>query len=400
MINQQTINQKIIHDLIHQGFEAAPLLEHLGIEGGGIHFEGNSSIGKSIILIVASSVNGNPKIYVHTWRTTDNALESTCLLRNDSLLVLDEIGEMDPKTLGETAYMIANGSGRKRANKAGDGKSIKKWKTLLLSNGEKTLSAHITDGGKAIKAGQELRIITIPAEVGCHGAFETIHEFQTGRAFVETLERNAKEYFGTPLRLFLKTFTSSLTEHKSRAKEHFKHIENLLNKYAINGQIARVAKRFALIAAGGMLATEFGCTGWQIKDIEEAILKCFTDWLKDWGEDTAEERAFCEQAQAFFQRYAGSRFITKDAKDEEMRTIKDLAGYIYDKPDGSRIYLVNRDVFKREICKGIREQKAKEILFKRKWLIKSSNGWQTSHHIPHLGTTDWFFALLPPVSEK
>lgn len=96
---------------------AAPLLEPLGIEGGGVHLEGASSIGKSIILKMASSINGDPKIYVHTWRTTDNALESTCLLRNDSLLVLDEIGEMDPKTLGETAYMIANGSGKKEPTK-------------------------------------------------------------------------------------------------------------------------------------------------------------------------------------------------------------------------------------------------------------------------------------------
>lgn len=270
----------------------------------------------------------------------------------------------------------------------------------MLSNGEKTLSAHITEAGKTIKAGQEVRIITIPAEVGPFGAFETIHEFQTSRDFVETLERNAQQYFGTPLRMFLKIFTSSLTEYKSRTKEHFKQMENLLNQYITNGQIARVAKRFAIIAAGGILATEFGCTGWQIKDVEEAVLKCFTDWLKEWGEDTAEEKTFCEQAQAFFQRYAGSRFIAKDAKDEEIRTIKDLAGYIYDSTDNSRIYLVNRDVFKKEICKGIREQKAKEILFKRKWLLKSSKGWQTSHHIPHLGTTDWFYALLPPVFEE
>jgi putative DNA primase/helicase len=379
---------------------AAPLLEQLGIEGGGFHLEGNSSIGKSIILVVAASVIGNPKSYIYTWRTTDNALESTCLLRNDSLLILDEIGEMDPKILGETAYMIANGSGRKRANKAGDGKSIKKWKTLLLSNGEKTLSAHITEGGKMVKAGQELRIVTIPAEVGHYGAFETIHEFKTSRSFVEILERNAKEYFGTPFRLFLRILTASLTEHKSRAKEHFRHMENILNKYVSNGQIARVAKRFAIIATGGMLATEFGCTAWHMKNVEEAILKCFLDWLKEWGEDTAEERTFCEQIQAFFQRYAGSRFIAKDAKDEEIRTIKELAGYIIDKPDRSRTYLVNRDVFKREICKGIREQKAKEILFKRKWLIKPSNGWLTSCHVPHLGTTDWFYALLPPVAEK
>jgi putative DNA primase/helicase len=272
--------------------------------------------------------------------------------------------------------------------------------TLLLSNGEKTLSAHIAESGKMVKAGQELRIITIPAEVSHYGAFETIHEFQTGRAFVEMLERNAKEYFGAPFRLFLKTLTSSLTEYKFKAKEHFKQMENTLNQYVINGQIARVAKRFAIIAAGGMLATEFGCTSWHKEDVEDAILKIFLDWIKEWGEDTAEERTFCEQVQAFFQRYAGSRFIAKDAKDEEIRTIKELAGYIIEKSDGSRTYLINRDVFKKEICKGIREQKAKEILYKKKWLIKSNGGWQTSCHIPHLGTTDWFYALLPPVAQK
>ncbi len=68
---------------------AAPLMDLFGFEGGGVHLVGPSSIGKSIIDKVAASALGDPSQYIFSWRTTDNALESTAMLRNDSLLILD-----------------------------------------------------------------------------------------------------------------------------------------------------------------------------------------------------------------------------------------------------------------------------------------------------------------------
>ncbi len=73
---------------------AAPLLRLCNIEGGGVHLYAGSSSGKTTTLSVAASVCGGPK-YLKSWRTTDNALESVARAHNDSLLILDEIGQVD-----------------------------------------------------------------------------------------------------------------------------------------------------------------------------------------------------------------------------------------------------------------------------------------------------------------
>ena len=56
---------------------APPLLHVVEMEGGGLHFRGSSSIGKTTLLHVAGSVWGGGGLagYVRRWRATDNALE-------------------------------------------------------------------------------------------------------------------------------------------------------------------------------------------------------------------------------------------------------------------------------------------------------------------------------------
>ncbi len=51
------------------------------------------STGKSTVLRVASSVWGGFD-YLQSWRATSNGLEGIAAAHNDSLLCLDEIGEI------------------------------------------------------------------------------------------------------------------------------------------------------------------------------------------------------------------------------------------------------------------------------------------------------------------
>lgn len=87
---------------------AAPLLHLLGEENGGFNMRGPSSGGKTTALKVGLSVYGGEKM-LHSWKTTTNGLESIAALHNDSLLCLDELGKLEPKIAGETAYFLANG---------------------------------------------------------------------------------------------------------------------------------------------------------------------------------------------------------------------------------------------------------------------------------------------------
>ncbi|KFF84612.1 hypothetical protein AL062_11360 [Pseudomonas syringae pv. syringae] len=64
--------------------------------------------------------------------------------------MLDEIGVCDPRIIGETVYMLGNGTGKARANDRGQaGRQVQEWRLLFLSTGEKTLTrSHHPDYGR------------------------------------------------------------------------------------------------------------------------------------------------------------------------------------------------------------------------------------------------------------
>ena len=82
---------------------AGPLLEPAGEDSGGFHFRGQSWIGKTTLTKTAASVYGKPEDYGHLWRATSNGLEGLAALNNDSILILDELGQVDPREAGEFA---------------------------------------------------------------------------------------------------------------------------------------------------------------------------------------------------------------------------------------------------------------------------------------------------------
>ncbi|HOJ23186.1 MAG TPA: DUF927 domain-containing protein, partial [Armatimonadota bacterium] len=85
---------------------ASMLLEFSGIESGGINLKGSSSTGKTTALAAAASLFGGPS-YVNRWRATSNGLESLAALHNDTLLILDELAQVDPREAGEIALISA-----------------------------------------------------------------------------------------------------------------------------------------------------------------------------------------------------------------------------------------------------------------------------------------------------
>lgn len=302
---------------------AAPLLELLEEEGGGIHIYGNSSGGKTTATKVAASVHGNPKI--HSWRATNNALESIATLHNDSLLCLDELGQLDPREAGETAYLLPNGMGKGRSNRKGDARNRYTWRLIFLSNGELSFPDIIKQGGKKVKAGQEVRIIDIPSDTGVYGVFEELHQFRDAKdasAFARFLTDQVERYYGTAGREFIKTIAKEPVAAKKR-------LQMLIDKFieehrpaCADGQVIRVLYRFAVIAAAGTLASEYGITKWPPDDVFWGVSNCFYSWLKNRGGTSAlEEKAALRQARYFFERYGQSRFATFDINPNEKSTI-------------------------------------------------------------------------------
>src|SRR5262249_41375520 len=112
---------------------AGPLLGPVGQEGGGFHFRGMSSKGKSTTTIVAGSVygGGDPTLgYARTWSNTANALEAVAETHNDGLLILDELSRCDPRDAGNVAYMLASGEGKGRLDSSITMRKPFKWQLI------------------------------------------------------------------------------------------------------------------------------------------------------------------------------------------------------------------------------------------------------------------------------
>ena len=348
---------------------AAPLLELTGSETAGFHFYGPSSQGKTTLLRLASSIYGSPD-YVKTWRSTDNALEATAASHSDCLLVLDEISQCDARIIGESIYMLGNGKGKARANdRGGSNNNTAEWRLLFLSTGEKTLSEHMTEANKTIKAGMDMRLLAIPSDAGNEqGIFNNLHNFNGGAALSSHIADKTGSYYGVPFKTFLNKLLMGDMKKKlpgriKEAKLSFAY-DNLTT--LASGQDSRAADKFALVGLAGELATHFGITGWPKGAANEAAKVCFAAWLEQrGGEGSLESKQIVQQIALFFERYGESRFTRWDNEeprvDEHVPRTDNRCGFR--KTEGmfkhgrdestETIYYVLPESFRTEICKGL-----------------------------------------------
>ncbi|MFN9585648.1 MAG: DUF927 domain-containing protein [Pseudomonadaceae bacterium] len=312
---------------------AGPLLHLLGAESGGFHLYGDSSGGKTTHLQVAASVWGGPRL-VRSWRSTDNALESIAAAHSDGLLVLDEIGMCDPRIIGETVYMLGNGTGKARANDRGQaGRQVQEWRLLFLSTGEKTLAQHMAEAHKELKAGMEVRLLAVPADASKGlGLFEVLHGFDDAAALSDALKARAGRFYGSPALAFL----SALCE-PGKLRGYAAMVRSTVERFtadalpaSASGQAQRAAARFGLAAAAGELATALGVTGWPDGTATHAARVCLGAWLAErGGAGNLEGDAIVQRLRLTIERYGESRFtrwekVVVKVDDHTPRTVDRL----------------------------------------------------------------------------
>lgn len=357
---------------------AAPLVGPTGEESGGIHLFGRSSTGKTTALHVANSVWGGKK-RLQRWRATSNGLEAIVGTFNDTLLCLDELAEIQARDAGATAYMLANGSGKLRAHVDGGPKHRRTWQLLFLSSGEIPLAEHVAEaGGKKAKAGQLVRMVDVQAEVAKgHGVFESIGEHQNGSVFSRFLKTNSSRHYGVAGRAFVEQLTGNLDLCLTKAKHSMMEFNlNHVDPQA-DGQVARVAARFALIAAAGEIATEMGITGWTAGEATKAAVILFKDWIEyRGGIGDRETMEILEHVRRFFEQHGESRFSPWISTGDTPRT-HNRAGYVRVE-NGLPCFYVFSEVFKAEICHGFNRQVVLEVL--------KNGGYLAYNQYPHFST--------------
>ena len=338
---------------------AAPLLDLVGAESGGVHLVGASSTGKTTALRAAASVWGGPA-YLQRWRATDNGLEAVAQAHNDLLLVLDELAQVDARHAGDIAYMLANGSGKNRARRDGLAKPAARWCLLFLSAGEIGLAEHMREGGKRARAGQEIRMADVPADAA-HGLFDELHGLPSGAALADAINKAAREHYGHAGREYLRRLVGA---DQSAVRAGVKAVANdFAREYlpaGADGQAVRVAERFALIAAGGELATSLGITGWPAGESVRGLGACFRAWLeRRGGAGSREDAEGLAQVRHFIEAHGEARF-TDLAANHDRPTIN-RAGFRR-RIDGRVEHLILPEVFRREVCAGLDYRRVVHVL--------------------------------------
>ena len=360
---------------------AGPLLAWAaGTDGGGFHLVGDSSCGKTTALRVAASVWGG-RDYLQRWRATDNGIEAMAAQHSDGLLCLDELAQLDPKVAGESAYMLANGQGKSRAGRTGAARPRLSWRLLFLSAGEIGLAEHMSEANKRTRAGQELRMIDLPADAGrgC-GVFDELHGYEGGGVLAQHLTRACEATYGAAGRAWLEHLTQN-TEGLSRLlRERMDVTEAKLVPESAAGQVQRVGRRFALVAVAGELATAAGVTGWPAGAATEAARRCFNAWIeaRPAGIGLSENAAVMRQMRQWFGLHGEARFTDwSRADDDHAPKTMNRAGWRKAIKTTSGLeeligweWFVLPDVFRTEACKGYTERAALRLLADRGHLVR------------------------------
>lgn len=328
---------------------AAPLMCLFHVDGGGFHFWGHSSRGKTTILQIGASVFGNaadPALmpecsFIQRWNTTANALEGTALAYNDLLLPMDELGTSNIKNFGQVVYQLAGGKGKAAMNASRDMRTPRTWRTQIMSTGEHAIAQEIeTTTGSEARTGQMIRMVDICVEGNIFPAFPVEQVADK----VTILKVACSEHYGVAavpyLHHLVRVVNSSL---KNDWVQRFEYIEDALaNSFPnLQPEQQRAIKRFALVACGLMMATEARCISVKDEVIMDATVHVLGLWLKEFPTVSEADRGIEHLRQSILSN--PSRF---GSATDKRAVGNNLLGY---KDYSKKRYIILRDKMS-EVC--------------------------------------------------
>lgn len=364
---------------------AGPLLYHLQRQGGGFHIVGDSSTGKSSAIQAAASVWGHGEQFKRTWRATGNGLEGIAAQRNDTLLALDEIGEADPREIGAVIYALANGTGKARAGRTGAARATRRWRVVLFSSGELGLSAHMAEGGKRSRAGQEIRLLDIPAR-RAFGAWDDLHGLPGGREFSDSIQRASVTHYGHAGPVFIRKLLEC-----NEAGDLPAMLAKLCAAYPCGGgQESRAAERFALVALAGELAIEWGLLPVPNGTAHDAMLVLFDAWRSGRGQGQSEDATICASLCDFLGRHGDAHF--SELGGTSTQVVRDRAGWWKDNGD-KRIWMFTAEGLKRAVP-GFDIARILSTLDSAGWIVERNTG-KRSKKVKVNGSSQGLYHLSP-----
>ena len=221
----------------------------------------------------AASTWGHGAHFTLKWNATANGLEGIAALRNDCLLALDELGQADPRYVGDVVYSVADGIGKQRAGRSSAARRVRRWRVMLLSSGEVTLETKMAEAGKRTRAGQEVRLVTVSAG-RAFGAWDNLHDYASGAALSDALKKASGTHYGHAGPEFVRALIESGDVEKLPAM-----LEAIRAHFPTTaGQAARVAERFAIVALALELAVGMGLLPMATGEGTASMVELYEDW--------------------------------------------------------------------------------------------------------------------------
>ena len=129
---------------------AAPLVQILGGLPFFVHFWGETGCGKTVGLMLAASVWGNPDVgrYIKTFSGTKVSQELYAAFCCNLPILFDELQVIsDRKTFDDIVYMLCEGVSKGRGAKEGGLQVQKRWSSCIITTGEMPITQGNSGGG-------------------------------------------------------------------------------------------------------------------------------------------------------------------------------------------------------------------------------------------------------------
>lgn len=295
---------------------ASPLLSVVGSLPFFVHLWGvDSGTGKTVALMLAASVWGNPAVgsYTQTFNGTQVGQERTAAFLNHLPMCLDEL-QLTKNAKGQTnfdVYQLAQGVGRARGKKSGGVDAPPTWSCCFLTTGESPLTSG-TAGAGAVN-----RVIDIECTAGTVAV-------RDGHRVANILKNN----YGHAGRIFVEKLYKS---------DSVRDEVNAIYQDTFKQLCAGDSTEKQAMAAAAILTADLMATAWIFKDGQNLTVDDITEFLASKEAVSAGNRAYdwiCDWVSA-----NSNRFYTDAAAPAS-----DAFGVI----DGSSAY-INRGVFNRVI---------------------------------------------------
>ena len=308
----QRVNKEIAQHSTRLSFAvaaalAAPVLPIVGDMSRIFHFYGQSSGGKTSLMLAAASVWGD-KTFKRSWDTTKTAPAALAKMYNNLPLIFDEL-KAARDVVKDVGYMIGNGQDRSRSDRNGNAREARTWSLYALSSGEGSLAEIKSQNCRGMDAGvatgELVRFIDIPAQAdeddSEKGVFESFPEGLTVDGRRDWIDAHCSAFpaYGTAGVAFLRRLMDDIKAHGVNAyRENIlagvKVFEQGYQTEAASPTMGRVLKAFAIVAVVGEQAIDYGVLPWKSGAATRAAQVCFEAWRGSTNTPEDQESAFIE----------------------------------------------------------------------------------------------------------